>query len=164
MTGIHSVCVHTGRIARQHHAEHGRLRLITYRHAAFLHAESALENGDVQPAREGVEDLVHVIQHEVVFFHVELAHVFRQPGGSGLLPREVVRRLLAIAQRQRLVEIEVAGLLHHLHQILDGNLAQHFARAIGLAHVAREQTGIGLAHLGQDLSGAVITSSVSRLS
>ena len=147
MTGIHSVCTP---------AEHGRLRLVAHRHAAFLHAKAALENFEIQPAREGVENLVHVVQHEVVLFHVEFAHVLRQTGGGGLLAREIVGRLLAVTERQSGVEVQVAGLLHHLDKILDRNLTEQFSRTIGLAHVAREQAGIGLAHLGQHLACAVM--------
>ena len=82
--------------------------------------------------------------------------MLRQTGGGGLLAREIVGRLLAIAERQRGIEVQVAGLLHHLDKILDRNLTEQFSRTIGLAHVAREQAGIGLAHLGQHLTCAVM--------
>ena len=46
--------MHARRIARQDHAEHGRLRLVANRHAALLNAEAARQNGQIQSPRERV--------------------------------------------------------------------------------------------------------------
>ena len=62
-------------------------------------------------------------------------------------------RLLAVAHRQRGVQIQIGGLLHHPDQLADRNLGQHVAGALRVAHVAAEQAGVGLADLGQRLAG-----------
>ena len=148
--------VDAGRVRRQHETEHGRGRLITHHHAAAFVAVAARENVQRQPAREAVENLVHVREHEVVLRHVELAHVLGQAGGRGLLAREVVGRLRAVAHRQRGVAVEVGGLLEHLGEFLDGDIAEHLAGARSLADVLGEQAGVGLAHLGESLAGVEV--------
>ena len=87
----------------------------------------------------------------MVLLHVELGHVLGQTGGCGLLPREIVGRLLAVAQRQSGAQIEVRRLFHHVDQIGNRDFAQYLAGSMCLAHVAGEQTGVGLSHL--DLTG-----------
>ena len=51
-----------------------------------------------------VQNPVHVRQHEVVLLHVGLAHMLRQSRAGRLLAGEIVRRLLAVAHRQRAVQ------------------------------------------------------------
>ena len=46
-------------------------------HAASLDAVAARENVQIQSACERIENLIHVVQHEVVLLHVELRHVDR---------------------------------------------------------------------------------------
>ena len=50
-------------------------------------------------------------------------------------------------------EIQLAGLLDPLDQLVAGNLAQHVARPLRLAHVALQQAAVGLADLGDRLAG-----------
>ena len=59
----------------------------------------------------------------------------------------------AVAQRQRGVQIQLAGLLHPLDQFVAGNFAQRVAGLAGLAHVALQQAAVGLADLGDRLAG-----------
>ena len=74
-----------------------------------------------------------LLEHEVVLLHVEPAHVLGQAGGRRLHAGELVGRLRAVAQRQLGLGVEFAGLLHHLQQVGDGDLAQHVAGALGVA-------------------------------
>ena len=113
-----------------------------------LHAIATGKNAQVQTTGEGVENLIHVGQHEVILLHVELGHVLRQTGGGGLLPREIVGRLLTIAKGQGGVEVEIGCFLRHLHQLGNRNFAQYFACPMGFTHVTGKQAGIGLADFG----------------
>ena len=58
---------------------------------------------EIEAAREAVENLVHVREHERVLRHVRLAHVLGQAGAGRLLMDELVGRLRAVAHRQRAV-------------------------------------------------------------
>ena len=75
--------------------------------------------------------------------------MFGQPGRSGLLAREIVGRLDAVAHRQGRVFVKPGGFLHHADKVADGNFAEHVAGALRLANVFGEQTGNGLAHPGE---------------
>ena len=44
----------------------------------------------------------------------------------------------------------------HLQQVADGDLAEHVAGALGVAHVALDQAGVGPADLGQRLAGGEV--------
>ncbi len=79
-----------------------------------------------------------------------------RPVRGRLHARELVGRLRAVAQRQLGLRVEVAGLLHHLDQLLDGNLPQDVAGALGVAHVALDQAAVGLADLGHGLAGGEV--------
>ena len=136
------------------------MRLVADGHAARLDAVAAREDIERQPARQRVQDLVHVGEHEVVLLHVGLAHVLRQAGAGRLLAGEVVGRLFAVAHGESGVQIEIASLLHHFDQVGDGNRGEDFARAMRLAHVAAEQSRIGLAHFGQRLASDEVLYSV----
>ena len=115
---------------------------------AFI-AATARQDVQRQTARQAIQNAFHVREHEMVLGHVELAHVLRQARGGGLLPREIVRGLFAIAQRQGGIEIQVARLLRHLNEVWNGNFPQRVASALGFLHILGEQTGIGLADLGE---------------
>ena len=97
-----------------------------------------------------------LLEHEVVLLHVELAHVLGQAGRGRLHARELVGRLRAVAERQLGLGVEFAGLLHHLQQVRDRDLAQHVAGPLGVAHVALDQPAVGPADLGQHLAGGEV--------
>ena len=79
--------------------------------------------------------------------------MFGEAGGGRLHAGELIGRLRAVAEGQFGGGIKVAGLLHHLHQVGDGNLAEHVAGALGEAHVAFDQCRVGPADLGEDFAG-----------
>jgi hypothetical protein len=141
------------RIRGQDQAEHRRLGLVTHDDAARFHSVAPGQDIEVQPAREAIEDPVHVREHEMVFGHVMPAHVFGQTGRRGLLAGKIRRRLLPIAHGQSGVAIKIGGLLHDLHQFATWNLAQNIAGALHLLHVFGEQTWVGLADLSQRFTG-----------
>jgi len=122
----------------------------------FFHAVALGEDVEIEPAGERVEDLVHVAQHEVVLLHVELAHVLGQAGGGRLHPGELVGRLGPVAQRQLGLGVQLAGLLHHLEQVADGDLAENVAGPLGVAHVALDQGRVGPPDLSQHLAGGEV--------
>src|SRR6185503_5685563 len=89
----------------------------------------------------------------MILAHVAFAHMLRQAGARGLLPREIIRRLRAITHWKRSVEIEVPGLLHHRDKVRDRNLSEDISRAFGVSHVASEQPGISLADSRESFAG-----------
>ena len=115
----------------------------------MLQAEASCQDLQIEPARQRFQDLVHVRQHEVVLLHVVSAHVFRQAGGSRLLAGEVLGRLLTVAHGQRAILVEIRRLLHHADQLRDRDLGEDLASPPGFPHVAADQAGVSLAHLGQ---------------
>ena len=92
-------------------------------------------------------------QDEKILLHVGLAHVLGQAGGGRLLAGELVGRLLAVADRQGAVKIQLAGFFDPLDQFFAVNFAQGLAGDAGLAHVALQQPAVGLADFGDRLAG-----------
>jgi hypothetical protein len=89
----------------------------------------------------------------MVLDHVGLAHVFGQARGRGLLAREIVGGLLAVAHRQRGVAVQISGFLHHLDEVAARDFAKHIAGARSPFHVLGEQARVGLADLGEGFAG-----------
>jgi hypothetical protein len=145
--------MYAGRVGRENQSHHGRLRLVADHHAAFFDAIPPAENVEIEPAGQRVEHLIHVGQHEIVLLHVRRAHVLGQAGRGRLLAGEFLRRLLAVAHRQRGVEIEVGRLLDPFDQVVAGDRPQHLARPLAEPHVALEQARVGLRDLGDRLAG-----------
>ena len=54
----------------------------------------------IQTASQRGQDLVHVREHERIFFHIRPAHMLRQTGAGRLLVDEVVDRLNSVADGQ----------------------------------------------------------------
>ena len=79
-----------------------------------------------------------------------------KPGGRRLHAHELIGRLRAVAQRQLGLGVQVGRLLHHVEQVLDGDLAQHVAGPLGEAHVALDQAAVGPADLGQHFAGVEV--------
>ena len=149
--------VHARRIRRQHRREHRRLGLVAHRHAAAFFAVAAAEDFEIEPAREAVENLLHVLEHERILRHVGPAHVLGQAGAGRLLMHEIVRRLRAVAHRQRAVLVQIGRLAEHRDQLAAGELLQHVAGLLRLPHVALDDPAAGLADLGNRLArGEVI--------
>ena len=119
----HPQRVHARRVRRQHETEHRALRLIADRHAALL-ALAGREHVERQAARQRLEDVAHLAEHERVLLHVRAAHALGQPGGRRLRVHELVGRLRAVAHRQRGVHVELAGLADPGDQVVDRDLAQ----------------------------------------
>ena len=69
-----------------------------------------------------------------------------------MLAREVGGGLLAVAQRQRSVAVEISGLLHHLDELAAGDFTKHIAGALRPLHVFGEQTRVCLAYLRQNFT------------
>ncbi len=89
--------VHAGRIAGQHHAENRSLRLVADRHAALFHTVATSQDVEIEAARQGVENFLHLVEHEMIFLHVEATHMLGQAGGRRLHADELIRRLRAVA-------------------------------------------------------------------
>ena len=145
--------VHAGRVGRQHGAQHGRLGLIADDHAAIFQAPAPGQNLQRQAAGQAVQDLPHVAEHEGILRDVGAAHVLRQSGAGRLLADEILRRLHAVAHRQRPVFVQVGGLTHTLDQVVAGDLPQDVAGLLGPAHVPLDDTSVGLADPGDRLAG-----------
>src|SRR5262249_16484832 len=69
---------------------------------------------------------------------------------------ELIGRLGAVAQGQLGLGVEFAGLFDLLHEVLDGDLAEDVAGALGVAHVLAEHGGHGAAPLGDGLAGVEV--------
>ena len=52
--------------------------------------------------------------------------------------------------------VQLAGLLDHLEQVRDRDLAQHVAGPLGVPHVALDQAAVGPADLGDRLAGGEV--------
>ncbi len=141
------------RVRRQHGPQHRRVGLVAHRHAAFLDAEALREDLVRQAAGEGVEDVAHPRQDEVVLRHVRRTHVLGQARGGGLNGAEFLRRLRAIAQRQGRGEIKIGRLLAVFDERGDRNLAQDVLGALRFAHVHLDQAAVGLVHRAQSFPG-----------
>src|SRR5262249_4279660 len=61
--------------------------------------------------------------------------------------------LRAVAQGQLRLDVQLAGLLHHLEQVGDGDLAEDVAGAAGVAHVAADGGAVGPGDPGGGLAG-----------
>ncbi len=133
------------RIRRQHEPQGRRLRLVAHHDAAAFDAVAARKNLKRQPACQCFEHLIHVRKHEEILLHVRLAHVLRQPGCRRLSAGELVGRLHAIADRERVVEIEIAGPFDPLDQFVARYFAKQVASRLGMPHVALQESAIGLA-------------------
>ena len=144
--------MHTRRVRRQHETEHRTLRLIADRHAA-LFALAGREHVERQPARQRLEDVAHLAEHERVLLHVRAAHALGQTRGRRLRVDELVGGLRAVAHRQRGVHVELAGLADPRDQVVDRDLAQDVAGALRLARVALNQPAVRPADLGNRLAG-----------
>ena len=89
---------------------------------------------------------------EGVLRHVHAAHVFGQSGGSRLHLAEVIGRLHAVAQWQRIVDVVVGGLGDHADELFDAEFPQDLTSPLGLPHVHPDQPGVGFVDLGQDFA------------
>jgi hypothetical protein len=69
---------------------------------------------------------------------------------------ELVRRLAAVAHRQRRVHVEVAGLRGPRDQFVDGDLAEHVAGTLGLPQVTADQAAVGAADASNRLAGGKV--------
>ena len=147
--------VHPRRVRRQHHAEHRRRRLVAP-HDAVLLAVPSREDVWIEATRQRDQDLVEVVEHVPQLLHVHAAHVLGEAGRGRLLPDELVGRLAAVAQGQLRGREQLGRLLHPREQIGDRHLAQRGAGARRLAQVARDDAGVGLAHLGHRLAGVEV--------
>jgi hypothetical protein len=106
-----------------------------------------------ETARQRGQDGAHLRQHERVLLHVRAAHPLGKAGRRRLRADEIVRRLRAVAHRQRAVGVELAGGAGARDQFVDWNLAQHVARPLRLPHVAVHEPGIGAADFGDRFAG-----------
>ena len=70
----------SGRVARQHHAQHVGLSLIAEQPAVEVITVTIRENIQIESARERIENAVHLAKHERDLVHVHPAHVFGQAG------------------------------------------------------------------------------------
>ena len=141
------------RVGRQDEP-HGRsLGLVAHHHAAAFQAVAVAEDVQIQTARQRVEHLIHVREDEEILLHVRPAHVLGQAGRGRLHVGELVGRLRAITQGERGVQVQLAGFLDSLDQLVAGDGAQGLAGLRRFAHVALQQAGIGLAHFSDRLAG-----------
>ena len=145
--------MHARRIRRQHRRKHRRLRLVAHRDAAAFFAIAAAEDLEIEPAREALQNLRHVLEHERILRHVRAAHVLGQAGAGRLLVHEIVRRLRAVAHRQRAVLVEIGRLAEHRDQLVGRKAEQGIASLLCLPHVALDDPADRLAHLGNRLAG-----------
>ena len=136
--------VHARRIRWQDETEDRTLGLETDRHAAFF-AVARGEHVEREPARQRRQDAPHLGKHEAVLLHVRAAHSFGEARARRLRARELVRRLRPVAHRQRRVHVELAGRTDTSNEIVDWDLAQHFARPLRLPHVPADQPAVGAA-------------------
>jgi hypothetical protein len=137
----------------EHQAEDRRQRLIAQRNSARLDPAAFRENAKVEPPGEGVENLVHAREHEVVLLHVRAAHMLGKAGGRRLVLHEVRGTLNAVSEGKLRLHIEVRGFLHHRQEVLGRDLAEHVPRALGLPHIAGDEARVREAHLGELLAG-----------
>jgi hypothetical protein len=117
-----------------------------------FHAVTARQDVEVEAARQRRQNRAHLRQHEPVFLHVRAAHALRQPGAGRLRADERIRRLRPVADRERGVQIELAGGADPRDQVIDRDFAQDVARARRLAHVALDQPAVGAADTGDRLA------------
>ena len=145
-------CVNTRRVAGQYHTEHRRLRLVAQLATLRIDPIAGTENRKIQPARQGVEDLVHVLENKADLRHVLAAHMLGKSGRRGLLTHEVVGRLRAIAKRQLRISKKLSSLPHTPDEIRARHFEQQLACPSGLAHVPIDEPAIGLTHLANRLT------------
>ena len=122
-------------------------------HASVFDAVTPAENLQRQAPRQTVQDLPHVAQHERILRDVGAAHVLRQSGAGRLLADEILRRLRAVAHRQRPGLVQVGGLTHALDQIVAGDLTEEVAGLLGPPQVPLDDASVGLADPGHRLAG-----------
>ena len=144
--------VHARRVRRQDQTEHRALHLVTDRNAALLTVPGR-EHVEREPARQRLEDVAHLAQHERVLLHVRAAHALGESRARRLRVDELVGGLRAIAHGERGVHVQLAGPADARDQIVDRDLAQRVARALGLARVALDQSAVGAADSGNRLPG-----------
>ena len=128
------------------------MRLIADGDAALL-ALAGREHVERQAARQRLEDVAHLAEHERVLLHVRAAHALRQPRGRRLGVGELVGGLRAGPHRQRGVHEQLASLADLRDQIVNRDLAQDIAGALRLARVALNQPAVRPADLGNRLTG-----------
>jgi len=66
---------------------------------------------------------------------------------------ELVGRLRAVADRQRRIQVEIAGTARAIDQVVDRQAAQHVSGALGVAGVALDQSTVGAADARDRLAG-----------
>ena len=72
--------------------------------ATSLFAPSSREDVEFESSREAIENLLHVFQDERVLPHILATHMFGEPGGGRLLVNKIIRRLLPVAEGERVEE------------------------------------------------------------
>ena len=145
--------MHAGRVGGQHEAEHRRLRLVAHGDASVLRPIAPPENRRVEPAREGVEDPIHVGEHEHVLLHVGSAERFGQARCGRLLLHEVIGRLLRVADGDRAIGVEIPRRLEPLNDLLRVDRQQRPAGLGGLLKVAAHDRPANAADLGDGFTG-----------
>ena len=143
--------VHAGRVRRQHHAEHRRLRLVADRHAALL-AVAAREDVEIEPAREESR-ILSMLRARSVLLHVDRHMCSGRPVVADCMRTNWSGVCVPSPSGSSAFGVELAGLLHACEQVVDRDLAQHVARGLRVAHVALDQAAVGPADLGQHLAG-----------
>ena len=118
----------------------------------ILGAPAAIEHAQVHAASQAAEDLLHLGEHEVRLRHVLRSQRLRQAGGGRKLADVVVRRLCTVAERQLAVQEELGCAATHLHQFGGGERLECLPRLTDAVQVARDQSGVGLAYLGNGLA------------
>ena len=94
-----------------------------------------------------------LLSTKAVLGHVRSAHVLGQPRAGRLLVHKIVHALRRIADLQISVLEQHRSLLASLDQLVGGNLQQRFARLVGVAQIATDDSAADLADLGNRLAG-----------
>ena len=155
--GRHPERMNARRIAREDHAERVGPR-VEAQDMAFVLTVAGVEHREIQAARESPQHRLHLTHHAGDALHVPAHERVRHPGRCRQLQHVVGRRLLTIAERQRVVQEMIRGFAAHRDQPRERHPRQLLSRRrLPLRpQVAPDQAGVRLADFDEWLARLIV--------